>query len=561
VFLFFGEAISSHWRKTMSARTFPRLWPVLGMGMLLAALAPAADPPKKDLPAPPPADKVPDGSFVPGEPRSKVLILVNAVGKGQAKPARIEFLDQGKKLESRSEHCGYRTNQAGPIGTYFIPHQECYIWDVLEGKALAHHYTADDRSGFGRWQICQAGDVELFLRYKNNRPLEESRKVVVADRKTGNELQTIGLRANAATRFNETADLEIAPDGTVMLEWNLANGGRALELCIWDLKTGQSRKKWQVPVQTACKIPPRPNMKVANGGTDELEMPRIAAWNNWQRNKPLYLSPDGKLLAVRDTARQITVWDVAEEKQVGTFEGYGLFGFSANGKCLLAIRDDKKDQSQVCLLDCQSGKETRVCDATHVGYPQAGLMALSADNTRLATYRSASNEFASENNRWGTFDWRVKPVKAAVKVWDTATGAEVYAYDGHQAGICSLAISPQGRTVASCDWAGNLHIWEIPEKPDGSMLSRKTQDDGASSTAPAAAKDDANAAARASDANAEANANAEKAATAKLVLAKQLVAGGGSKSLATKWLDEVLAKYPMTQAADEARRLLKEWKK
>jgi hypothetical protein len=60
-----------------------------------------------------------------------------------------------------------------------------------------------------------------------------------------------------------------------------------------------------------------------------------------------------------------------------------------------------------------------------------------------------------------------------------------------------------------------------------------------------AAKDDANAAARASDANAAARASdanaaasAEKAATANLVLAKQLAAGGGSKSLATKWLDE-----------------------
>lgn len=560
----------------MSVRTFPRLWPVLGMGMLLAALAPAADPPKKDLPAPPQADKVPDGSFVPGEPRTKPLILAGgATVKGPIfQPVRLDFVDQGKALESRRDLRRTVIKQPGIIyasndDTGY--QQDRTLWDVRDGNVLEENV---DKGGvwnfaagkaaadFDLRQICRVGDVELVLRYKVAR-LQQPRNVVVRDPKTQKELRVVGpLSVNASSKFNATADLEFAADGTLMLEWNFANAGRALDLRFWDLKTGQPRKKWQAPVQTVWQVPARPITRsnyggrivgggiLSHDGTEEHEISRIAAWNSWQAKKPLYLSPDGKLVAVRDTATKITLWDVAEQKRAGDFDGYSLRGFSTDGKCLIVIQDDKKDQPGICLLDYASGKVSRVCDAAHVGYPRVGCLALSADNSRLATYRPAPTEY---DNRV------VKPVKAVVRIWDTATGTEVYSYDGHQAGICSLAISPQGRTVASCDWGGNIHIWEIPEKPDASMLSKKTRDNGASLAPPSAAKDDANAAARAIDANAEAN--AEKSATAKLVLAKQLVAGGGSKSTAMKWLEDLLARYPMTQAADEARRLLKDWRK
>jgi len=351
-------------------RVFFRL--TLSCTLLWAALLMGADPRQQGPPAPPQVDKPPDESFVPGKPRTEPMILggprINKAAACTRGAFRLEFLDQGKVLEARSNSLHTLSGQVapqpgnGPIlfspGTSPIFLQYRTLWDVRQGEAL--EATSDkngdgnsrlasglkyhkDEVGFDLRQVCRAGNVEFLLRYKAFQP-GQPRKIVVVDAKTQKQLRVIGpLRANAASKFTAIADLEFTTDGTVMVEWGMANSGRSLELLFWDLDTGKQQRSWQIGLQTACTIPNQ--LAPGEGSNLSHTIPHLATWNPWQCQKPLYLSSDGKLLAVRDKADHIALWDTTAQKLVRNFEGYVLRGFSPNGRSLLAVKDNKKKRS------------------------------------------------------------------------------------------------------------------------------------------------------------------------------------------------------------------------
>ena len=43
-----------------------------------------------------------------------------------------------------------------------------------------------------------------------------------------------------------------------------------------------------------------------------------------------------------------------------------------------------------------------------------------------------------------------------VKVWDAATGAEIFSYIKHPEWVVGIAFSPDGRRVASTSWDGTV---------------------------------------------------------------------------------------------------------
>lgn len=50
---------------------------------------------------------------------------------------------------------------------------------------------------------------------------------------------------------------------------------------------------------------------------------------------------------------------------------------------------------------------------------------------------------------------------AAVKVWDTLTGRLVYTFEGHLAGISTLAWSPDGQWIASGSDDKTIRLWNV----------------------------------------------------------------------------------------------------
>lgn len=50
---------------------------------------------------------------------------------------------------------------------------------------------------------------------------------------------------------------------------------------------------------------------------------------------------------------------------------------------------------------------------------------------------------------------------AAVKVWDTLTGRLIYTFEGHLAGISTLAWSPDGQWIASGSDDKTIRFWNV----------------------------------------------------------------------------------------------------
>ncbi len=50
-----------------------------------------------------------------------------------------------------------------------------------------------------------------------------------------------------------------------------------------------------------------------------------------------------------------------------------------------------------------------------------------------------------------------------LKLWDAATGKELASYKGDPDGdvVCSLAYSPDGKTLASSGWDDSVMLWDV----------------------------------------------------------------------------------------------------
>ena len=48
-----------------------------------------------------------------------------------------------------------------------------------------------------------------------------------------------------------------------------------------------------------------------------------------------------------------------------------------------------------------------------------------------------------------------------VKLWDVVTGQENASIEAHGARVWGIAISPDGKTLASAGWDGKIKLWDV----------------------------------------------------------------------------------------------------
>jgi RNA polymerase sigma factor (sigma-70 family) len=265
----------------------------------------------------------------------------------------------------------------------------------------------------------------------------------------------------AAGHQADVSQVYSTTDGRV-LTWSLDEQ----TLREWDPSTGQERRRFQVPRWVFCAAVSADGRLLAYAREDKII--RLCDWTmgkevghckgHTDHLRGLAFSPDGKLLASGGDDKTVRLWDVApltlpsppvvggegrvrgiKELRRFTHEDYfHAILFAPDGKSLVwtGINNCMR------VWDVATGAERLRSD--RVGQSIDGL-AISPDGKLLAKGRPGF-----------------------VELWDLTTGKEVGSLRGRRPheGIsisnrCSLAFSPDGKTLAVAGWDDHVRLYEL----------------------------------------------------------------------------------------------------
>ena len=162
----------------------------------------------------------------------------------------------------------------------------------------------------------------------------------------------------------------------------------------------------------------------------------------------------------------ITVWDASRGQEVLRLEARGRqpsgVAFSPDGKWLAAgnnVADfsSPTDVGEVQIWDAATGREVR----TLAGHSRpVNCVAFSADGQFLASGGGVFFDFATQQQGL---------IPGELKVWDAASGREVWSLAGHLSSVSRVAFSPDGTMLASFsnvpassgNVLGEVKIWSL----------------------------------------------------------------------------------------------------
>jgi RNA polymerase sigma factor (sigma-70 family) len=294
-------------------------------------------------------------------------------------------------------------------------------------------------------------------------------------------LGTLRLRHNAHV-YNTV----FTPDGKTVLAGD-ARGG----IVFWDVAMGKALRRLQEPSERFYSLALSPDGQTLAAGSDrhillwDLATLHLSArWETgdqgalWQ----VEFAPDGRTLASLGRGKTIQLWDVATARLRYRLEGHfgqvAALAFAPDGRTLAS---GGWDDPSARLWDTAAGKlRTCLTDEDQKGTTSAGILsvAFSPDGKTLVTAGN-SNKLrfwgpTTGQDRGHTPDFngvqslRYFPdgktvagiTNYTIGLWDAATGKLLREFPHEQVVGEHLAISPDGKTIATSRRYATFDVWD-----------------------------------------------------------------------------------------------------